>query len=243
MKSPIQDKTVLVTGANRGIGKAITEHLLEQGARKVYAAVRKPDSAKPLVQTHGDRVEIIHLDLNAPASIKMAATLAGDVEVVINNAAILENSSPLNEQSVELWQQQSKVNVEGLLHVAQAFAPVLKANGGGAFVQINSSAALRCSARFSIYAATKAAAYLICQGLREEFSQQHTHMVSVHPGPILTDMAIKADIAEDACPPEVVAEGILKALEEKSFLIFPGKTAQKVGEAYAPFAEAYIHEQ
>lgn len=240
MSYDLSDKTILVTGGNRGIGKAIIETFLRRGARKIYAGVRKLDAAQPLKDTHGDRVEALHIDLLDPASIQAAAIAAADVDIVINNAAILENCSPLDDQALELWRQQAQVNVEGLLHMARIFAPILKTKDGGSFVQINSSAALRCSARFCIYAATKAAAYSLCQGLRQEFAEQNTHMVSVHPGPILTDMAVKAEIAANACPPEVVAEGILEALEHRSFLVFPGKTAQTVWSAYEPFAEAFI---
>lgn len=241
MAIDLTDKTILVTGANRGIGRAIVETFLQRGVRKVYAGVRLFDSALPLAELHGDRIQALKMDLLDTTSIRAAAIAAKDVDIVIHNAAILENVSPLEPEAVELWRLQAQVNVEGLLHVAQAFAPALKANGGGAFVQINSSASLRCSARFAIYAATKAAAYSICQGLRQQFAEQNTRMISVHPGPILTDMAVKARIDKDADPPEVVAESIIKALEGDQFLVFPGKTAEKVGEAYAPFAEAFLH--
>ena len=240
MNSPVQDQTILITGANRGIGKAMVEVFLKHGARKVYAGVRELDSALPLMEAHGDQVQALQLDLLDPASIEAAAIAAKDVDMVINNAAVLENCSPLDSEAQQLWHEQSKVNVDGLLHMAQVFAPVLKANGGGTFIQINSSAAMRCSARFAIYAATKAAAYLICQGLKEQFAEQNTRMLSVHPGPILTDMAIKAKIADDADPPEVVPEAILEALKGDDFLVFAGSTATEVGKAYAPFAEAYI---
>lgn len=242
MAFDIADKTVLITGANRGIGRAIVDTFLQRGVRKVYAGVRLFDSALPLAEIHGDRIQALKIDLHDPTSIEAAAIAASDVDMVIHNAAILENVSPLDPQAIEQWRLQAQVNVEGLLHVAQAFAPALKANGGGAFVQINSSASMRCSARFAIYAATKAAAYAICQGLREQFAEQGTRMLSVHPGPILTDMAVKAKIDKEADPPEVVAEAILEALKGDSFLVFPGKTAQQVGAAYAPFAEAFIED-
>ena len=239
MAFDLSDKTVLVTGANRGIGKAIVETFLERGARKVYAGVRHLDAAVPLLESHGDRVQAVQLDLLDLASIQAAAIAAKDVDIVINNAAIMENCSPLDEEAPALWEEQSQVNVTGLLHMARSFAPILQSKGG-TFVQINSSAAMRCSARFSIYAATKAAAYLICQGLKEELGELGVRMMSVHPGPMRTDMAVKAKIEDIAEPPETVAEDILKALEGEQFLVFSGEVAGAVGEAYAEFAKAYI---
>ena len=91
----IAGKTVLVTGANRGIGKAIVNSLVAEGAERVYAAVRNPSSAQPLVDEHGDRIVPMHLDLNDPASITAAAGTAGDVDIVINNAGVLQRFTDL----------------------------------------------------------------------------------------------------------------------------------------------------
>ena len=239
MSFDISGKTILVTGANRGIGKAIVETFLEHGAGKIIAAVRSPENAQPLIDAHGDRIEVIQMDLGDAASVQAAADAVEQVDMVINNAAVLENGSPLDEKAVESWDTQSHINVNGLLHVARAFKPHLKTSSG-VFAQVNSSAAMRCSARFSIYAATKAAAYLICQGLKEEFSGMGVRMMSVHPGPMLTDMAVQAKIEDIAEPPETVALDILEALKEDQFLVFSGVVAGAVGEAYSEFAKAYV---
>lgn len=239
MSFDITGKTILVTGANRGIGKAIVETFIEHGAGKIIAAVRSPESAQPLIDAHGDKIEVLQMDLGDAASIQEAANSVEHVDMVINNAAVLENGSPLDENAAESWDTQSHINVNGLLHVARAFKPHLKSSSG-VFAQINSSAAMRCSARFSIYAATKAAAYLICQGLKEEFSSLGVHMMSIHPGPMLTDMAAQAKIEDIAEPPETVARDILEALKGDQFLVFSGSVAGAVGEAYAEFAKAYV---
>ena len=138
MTFDVKNKTILVTGANRGIGKAILEEALHRGAAKVYAAVRSIDSADTLVAEYGDRVVPIRVDLNDPDSITAAAETATDVDVVVNNAGVLKTSSAISSDAIESLQFEMNANVYGLIRVAQAFAPVLKANGGGALVQPHS---------------------------------------------------------------------------------------------------------
>lgn len=236
----IQGKTALVTGANRGIGKAIVESFLDNGAAKVYAAVRTLDSASPLVQEYGGRVAPIQIDLGDPEMIAGAAEKANDVQIVVNNAGVLRTSTPMADNVIESLDFEMKINVFGLIRMAQAFAPVLQANGGGAFVQLNSIASMKCFSDFATYCASKAAAYSITQALRELLGQQGTAVLSVHPGPIATDMADVAGFTEMAEPPSVVAEHIVAALKVKDFHVFPDSMAKQVGSAYQSFADNII---
>lgn len=240
MSFSVQNKTALVTGANRGIGKAIVESLIAHGATKVYAAVRNIDSAKSLVDQHGGKVVPLHVDLEKPETITAAAKQAEDVQLVINNAGVLKNASPLADDAVEALNYEININVAGLIRVAQAFAPVLKANGGGAFVQLNSVASVKNFADFATYSASKAASYSITQGLREKLGEQGTHVLSVHPGPIATDMADSAGIGEIAEPVELVSEGIVEALQAGDFHLWPDSFAKQVGAAYQSFAENIV---
>tara|TARA_R110002049_G_scaffold4601_5_gene32172 strand:+ start:244026 stop:244769 length:744 start_codon:yes stop_codon:yes gene_type:complete len=240
MNFTIENKAVLVTGANRGIGKVIVEEALNRGAAKVYAAVRNLESANLLVEQFGQRVVPIHVDLTDAASIAIAAKTASDVEIVVNNAGVLKTSSAVDDGAIEALQYEMDVNVYGLIRVAQAFAPVLKANGGGAFVQINSVVSIKSFADFATYSASKAASYSLTQGLRESLRDQGTHVVSVHPGPIQTDMASAAGLAEIAEPPSLVASELFDAIEQGRFHAWPDSMAKQFGEAYRSYAENII---
>lgn len=232
---------VLVTGANRGIGKAIVEAAIDRGAAKVYAAVRSIASAESLVEKFGDKIVPVHLDMTDETTIQAAAKTASDVDVVINNAGVLTTTSALDANASKALEFEFDVNVYGLIRVAQAFAPVLKANGGGAFAQLNSVVSIKTFGQFATYSASKAASYSITQGLRESWADQGTHVVSVHPGPIKTDM-IEADedLAAVAEPPSLVADAIFDAIENGHFHAWPDSMAKQIGEAYQSYAKNVV---
>jgi NAD(P)-dependent dehydrogenase (short-subunit alcohol dehydrogenase family) len=240
MSYDIKDKTVLITGANRGIGKALLESFIGYGATKIYAAVRAPENASPLVEQHGDKVVPIHLDLADPRSISLAAQTAKDVQVVVNNAGVLTTCTPLDPDAVESLEYEMRINVYGLIHMAQAFAPVLKANGGGVFAQLNSVVSMKCFSGFATYSASKAASYSITQALAELLGEQGTIVLSVHPGPIATDMGDAAGLTDIAEPPSLVAESIVEALRIGDFHVFPDSMAKRIGSSYKSFAENVI---
>ncbi|RLS34085.1 MAG: SDR family NAD(P)-dependent oxidoreductase [Planctomycetota bacterium] len=236
----VQGKVALVTGSNRGIGKVIVQKLLEAGVRKVYAAVRTPSSVSDLVASSGGRVIAVQVDLSHPVSITAAASAAHDVELVINNAGVLRAAHPLADDAIEALDFEIDVNVKGLIRMAQAFAPVLKQNGGGVFVQLNSVVSIKCFADFATYSASKAASYSITQALRDKLAEQGTQVISVHPGPIATDMADSAGLTEIAEPPSLVADAILAALASGDFHVFPDTMAKQFWQAYQSYAKAMI---
>lgn len=240
MAIQIENCVLLVTGANRGIGRAIVVAALERGAQKVYAAVRELDSAASLVEEFGQRVVPLYLDLENPQSIKDAAQSAHDVEVVVNNAGVATTTSVLDENAIASLEYELGINTFGLIRVAQAFAPTLQANGGGAFVQLNSVASIKSFASFATYSASKSASYAITQALRETLANQKTAVMSVHPGPILTDMVRQIGLEDIAEPVSVVADAIFVALEEGSFHVFPDAMAKQFWAGYGSYAQAVI---
>jgi len=240
MSFDVQDKIVLVTGANRGIGKAIVDSLIQHGASKVYAAVRTIDTAQPLVEAYGKKVVPIHIDMEKSDTITAAAQVASDVQLVVNNAGVASFASPLADEALEALQYEMKINVFGLIRMAQAFAPILKANGGGAFVQLNSIASIKCFSDFATYSASKAAAYSITQGLHDKLKEQGTAVLSVHPGPIATDMVDGLGFDKMAEPPTVVSESIIDALKTGEFHVFPDTMAKQVGGQYENFAKNIV---
>lgn len=240
MSFDLNNKTALITGANRGIGQAIVESFIAHGAKKVYLAVRNPASTKELERKYGNKVKTLFVDVSQNDSIKELAQQAQDVNIVVNNAGILVLASPLSEHSEEALQKELNVNTFGLLRVAKAFTPILEANGAGAFVQLNSVASIVNFHDLTTYSASKAAAYSITQGLKESLAPRNIQVLSVHPGPIATDMANDAGMGDMGEQVEVVSEGIVRALGNGDFHLFPDTMAQQIGAAYQSFSETII---
>ena len=237
----VTGKVVLVTGANRGIGKALVECVLQHGAAKVYACVRNLETAK--VFEGNPKVIPMHMDLSQPDSIAKAAASSQDVHIVINNAGVLSRTHPFDRDAVAHFEKEMNINVYGLMHIARLFAPILKKNEGGALVQINSVASLRSSSQVvSTYSASKAAAYSMTQSIRMELQSQGTLVVSVHPGPIATDMIrqISRELADIAEPPAQVAEEVVQGMNDGVFHVYPDSKSKPLGQAFQPFATEFI---
>jgi NAD(P)-dependent dehydrogenase (short-subunit alcohol dehydrogenase family) len=200
----IQGSNALVTGANRGIGKAFTDALLERGAAKVYAAARD-------VATITDpRVVPIRLDVTDFDRVAAVAQELDDVELVINNAGVGHVGLP-SEASLENARAQLETNYLSLIANMQAFAPVLAHNGGGAFINMLSIVSWIASPRLATYSASKAAAWSFTNAARVELGQQNTQVVAVHVGFVDTDLTAGLDAPKVSAA--TVATAALDALE------------------------------
>lgn len=201
----IQGAVALVTGANRGLGRALAEALVAGGAR-VYAAARDPKT----VDLAG--VTPVRLDVTDAEQVAEAARALGDVNLVINNAGVFQPAGVDHPQLEAVARQSFETNFFGPLRMAQAFAPVLKANGGGALVNVLSVLTWTVLPGTGVYSASKAAGLLWTDGLRLDLAAQGTQVVAVHAAFIDTQMS--ANLQGPKTTPEVVAQRVLTGIEE-----------------------------
>jgi NAD(P)-dependent dehydrogenase (short-subunit alcohol dehydrogenase family) len=205
---PIDGITALVTGANRGLGKAFTQALLDRGAAKVYAGARDPSA----VEVTDPRLVPVRLDITDPGDVAAAARYCADVSLVINNAGVMLQAPFLSTPDLSAARAEMETNYFGTLAMARAFAPVLAAAGGGTLVNMLSVVSWYAPPFNASYCASKSAEWALTNALRVELRGQGTLVVGVHAGFIDTDMA---DTVEDAkISPSEVAKQTLDAVEK-----------------------------
>lgn len=214
----IRDIVALVTGANRGIGRAIVEQLVAAGARHVYAASRRPPGVN-----EASNVTEIPLDVTKSAMVEQAAARCTDVTVLINNAGVLLGQ-PLLAAASDSAAAEMNVNYFGMLRMCRAFAPVLAHNGGGAIVNVLSILARVNLPAVGSYSASKAAALSLTQGIRGELARQRTLVIGVMPAFVDTSMASRVTLPK--LSPQAVADAILTALREGIEDVYPGQAAE-----------------
>ena len=228
----IKDSIALVTGANRGLGRAFTQALLAGGARKVYAAARDPASVKQ------PGVQPVRLDVTNAGEVAAAACDLGDVTLVINNAGIIRGSGFLGEKGVEAVRAELETNFFGPVLVSRAFAPILARNGGGAIVNVLSALSWVAFPSSSTYSASKAAAWAFSNGLRNELRGQGTQVLALHVGYMDTDMV--REVAAPKSKPEDVARQVLEALEAGKSEILADEVSRRVKQNLSAEPGVYL---
>ncbi len=201
----LDNATVLVTGANRGLGLEFARQALAGGAKKVYAGARDPAS----VALAG--VTPVRLDVTDRAQVAAAARELADVDLVINNAGIAHFQQVLADGVEDSLRAMLDTNVFGILAMSRAFGPVLHRNGGGAFLNILSVASWISSPALAAYGVSKAAAWSLTNAVRNELREQGTQVLALHVGFIDTDLT--RDIALPKLAPATVVERAYAALE------------------------------
>lgn len=201
----IKDSVVLVTGGNRGLGKALVQAFLGAGARKIYVGSRTP------IETSDPRLQPIKLDITNAQDVATAAQTCQDVTILMNNAGVATSfASLLTAPSLDGAHQEMETNYFGTLAMVRAFAPHLKKNGGGTLVNMLSVLSWFTSPTTGSYSASKYAELSLTQGIRIELRSQGTLVTAVHAGYIDTDMA--AGVNAPKTSPEDVAARIIEGI-------------------------------
>lgn len=219
----IEGCTALVTGANRGLGRAYAEALLQAGAAKVYAAARDPATITD------PRLVPVRLDVTSPSEVEAAARACGDVELLINNAGAMLRSPALAEDAEAALRLEMEVNVFGLRRMMEAFAPVLGRNGGGAIANMLSVVSWYVFPFNATYGASKHAALALTEGARIQLKGQGTLVTGVYAGFIDTDMA--AGVAGEKTSPRQVAERTLDGVRSGQDHVFADQRAEETWRA------------
>ena len=216
----IADKAVLVTGANRGIGRALIEEALRRGAARIYAGTRQP-----LVAADG-RVTPLRLDVTDAAQVERAVAAVESLDILINNAGVAV-SDDLGDRAV--LERHLAVNLLGTYAVTQAFLPKL-IRSGGAVVNNVSMMALASLPLTPSYAVSKAAAFNLTQSLRALLAGRGVTVHAVLTGPVDTDMTRGFEIPKAS--PASVARAIFDGLENGEEDIFPDPMSASVAESW-----------
>jgi NAD(P)-dependent dehydrogenase (short-subunit alcohol dehydrogenase family) len=228
----IKDATILITGANRGIGLAFAKAVLARGARKVYAGSRDPSR----VTLPG--VKPIRLDVTSPEDVEAAARQAGDATIVINNAGIASFGSFLGDDADVVLRRHLDTNVLGVLRVARAFAPVLARNGGGALINVASVASWISNPLLANYAVSKAAVWSLSNGLRHDLRAQNTQVLTLHMGFVDTDLTRGVEMPKST--PEGIVEQALDALEAGAQEVLADELTRQVKQGLSADPAVYL---
>lgn len=227
----ISDKAVLVTGANRGIGRALIEEALTRDAKRVYAAARQP-------MTHPDgRVTPLTLDVTNAAQIRRAVDDVESLDILINNAGLALYDDLSDPTALE---QQLAVNLFGTYGVTRAFLPLLT-RSRGAIVNVGSVTAFAALPVIPAYSISKAAVFNLTQSLRALLVGQGVSVHAVLAGPVDTDMSRDLDIPKAS--PESVARAIFDGVQNGEEDIFPDPMAQSMAESWRSSAAKALERQ
>jgi NAD(P)-dependent dehydrogenase (short-subunit alcohol dehydrogenase family) len=218
--STIEGKTVLVTGANRGLGRALVDEALRRGARRVYAASRRP------MVVPDDRVTPLTLDVTDSAQIQEAAEEVESLDILINNAGV---SVPDDLSDRSAFERHLAVNLYGALDVTQAFLPPLT-RSHGAVVNVVSIGAVAAVPVLPAYSVSKAASLSATQSLRALLAGRGVSVHAVMPGGIDTDMVRALEIPKT--PPEEVARATLDGVALGEEEIFPDPTSRQLADGW-----------
>ncbi|WP_027835884.1 SDR family oxidoreductase [Maritalea myrionectae] len=230
-----QNKTILITGASRGIGEAAARHLFELGANLILLA-RSQDKLEALAKAldpSGERVEVVACDVADYDAVRAAVEKAecfGGVDIVVNNAGLIDPIARIGDSDPTAWSHMVDVNLKGPYYMMHAALPQMLAKKGGTFINISSGAAYGALEGWSHYCATKAGLLQLTRTLHKEYATQGIRSIGLSPGTVATQMQV-----------EIKASGInpVSALDP-SVHISPEWVAKAIAFLCGPAGDDYL---
>ena len=226
MSFEITGKIALVTGANRGIGKGFVTTLLAGGAKTIYAAARDINSLTELVQLNPDVIKPITLDVTQPAQLTAVCEQISSLDILINNAGIIDPALCSAANAMELARKEMEVNLFGPMQLTSGLLPALKQSQQALIVNIASIAAIANFPSIGTYSISKAAMHSYSEGLRADLNKEGIAVVCVYPGP--TDTRMAAGMEMDKPHPDTVAQKTFTSLDIGEFEVFPDDFAKEM---------------
>jgi NAD(P)-dependent dehydrogenase (short-subunit alcohol dehydrogenase family) len=226
----ITASTAVVTGANRGLGRALVDALLERGAARIYAGARDLHSIRT-----DERITPVVLDVTDRAAIARLAAIATDTDLLINNAGTAAFAAALDADPDGLAREFA-VNFTGLSDMIRAFTPILVQNQG-ALVNVLTLLAYAPAPPMAGYSASKAAAHSLTLSVRPALTRAGVSVHGVYPGGIDTDMLAGVDAPKAA--PRAVADAILDGLAAGRQDIYPDPTSAQMSELWNRDPQAF----
>jgi NAD(P)-dependent dehydrogenase (short-subunit alcohol dehydrogenase family) len=216
----ITGSVALVTGGNRGLGKAFVQALLDAGARKVYVGTRFP------FESGDSRLQPLHLDITQSNDIAAAAQSCQDVTICVNNAGVGSAGTLLHPLGDDGAWRDMETNYLGTLAMCRAFAPILKRNGGGALVNVLSVVSWYAEPSLGSYSVSKAAEWAMTNAIRIELRSQGALVVGVHAGFVATDLSAPVDVPK--ARPEDVAAATMEAIRQGHERVLADNVSQEI---------------
>jgi len=229
-KFEIQGKTALITGANRGIGRAFLDFLLEMGAENVYAGVRSSGSYNELKTAYDSRVTPLMLDVTDQSQVRDLGGNIKQLDILVNNAGIANQSLTGQSDIVAVARQEMETNFFGALAVTQQMLPKLLESSQAAIINVSSIAGISSFPGMSAYSASKAALHSMTQALRIELSASPVQVIGVYPGP--TDTRLAAGFDGPKGTTRNVAKCAFEALDSNTLNVLPDEFAQSMYQSF-----------
>ena len=216
----IKNSTVLITGADGGIGTALLNEFLLRKAKKIYVTGLKKEGLLKLQEKSPDIIEPLVMDVTNFENIKQCANICSDVNILINNAGVELKIPFTSKDASKAASFEMNVNYIGIIEIINQFTPILSKNKNSAIINIMSLASVVIIKRLATYCASKAATHILTNAIRDELGEKNIKVIGVYPGYVNTAM-LPEEVPYKKSEPCEIATAICNGLEKGEENIFP----------------------